>query len=80
MFFALPFHPSYRASCVELREPWADLANPHSLFSTYAAMASAARNGLERFVLRANASSFALNAALILVVRTAVPGVLMPRS
>ena len=52
----------------------------HSLSSTYAAIASAARNDFERLVLRANASSFALKAAPTRVVMTVVSAVLMSLS
>src|SRR3984893_8077947 len=50
----------------------------HSLSSTYAAIASAARNDFERLVLRASASSFAFSAASIRVVMTVVSAALMP--
>ena len=48
----------------------------HSLSSTYAAIASAARNDLERLVLRTNASNFAFSATLILVVTIVVSSML----
>jgi hypothetical protein len=44
----------------------------HSLSSTYAAIASAARYDFDRLVLRAKASSFAFSAASILAVTTVV--------
>src|SRR6516165_5388063 len=49
----------------------------HSLSSTYAAIASATRNDLERLVLRARASSLAFKAASILAVMIVLSAALM---
>jgi len=71
---------SERASpASSLCDPCGDLANLPLVAFDVRGDRFCARNDFERLVLRANASSFALNAALILAVMTVVlSAVLMP--